>query len=1356
MIEQAQDRDQTSQQQKPRVRHLRLKAALAVAFLFVVVGLAWYLTSPTFREHMRKALIAKLEHVTGGRVELRSLRWNLSRLEIEVDDLTIHGLEPANETPYAHADRIYARLKILSFVGREFGLRELAIDHPVVHLIVNADGTTNQPRPKVARSGKSGAEQLFDLAVERAEARNGWLLYNDTRTPIDLKANDVSFGMAYRAAEQRFETKFRVGKTDVKLESMRPFAVEAQAEFSIFKDRVQLDSLRVRGGGARLEAHGSISELSQPKVDLAYKLGIDLGEAGRVTRVRELRGGLLEAVGSGRFGSQGFNTSGKLTLKNGAYADSAITLKNVAGGLEYSADPDRVVIPHIFAQLLGGTVKGDARLLNWRSTKQVGQQGKVTEQEGRVSLDVHGASLNELMAAISNPQYLPLDTLNAVGAVDGKVTSTWRGRPSAAVTAVSFESVPPITTRPGELPVTARASAVYKTSTLQISNLDVETPASRVSASGTLGRDTEKVKVTANTSNLGEVMPLIDALRPAGPMPVQFNGAANFTGTAYGRLSWPTFAGHFEARDFGTLIPGPSNSEQPDAANRDVVVLWDNVAGDIIYDSTHAVIRNGVLRRRDSVLRLDADTQLKRGKLSPEYPLAVHAAMRNGDIGELQHLFGYSYPVSGRLDFDVNTDGLRDNQHGHGHLRLRDAVVYDQPVSSADSDVRFERLKAVFSNGSIRVDGGSIEGDGAYDFDTSAFQFRLNGNDLHLEHFVKFNSPKFRATGLLGFTASGSGTPEHPSIDAAAHLLNFTVNSQKFGGLDLEAVTRERVLKLKANSRFQNASVNLEGEIQMEGDFPARAQLSVSSSDLNPLLAAFMPARATGPTVISGRANVSGPLRSPSNLTVDVVLDRLEGELEKVTIQNQGPIHLRMADRVISVDQLRFGGESSRFFEMRGTAEVGGQKRLALSANGSVNLKLLQTLYPALMSSGSATLDVAVAGTLQHPAIDGEIRVQNAGFNYIDLPNGLSEVNGTLAFNRNRLQVQKLTARTGGGLVDLGGFITYDRGIAFNLTASGRDIRIRYPAGVSSTADADLVFAGNLKSATLSGDITITRFGLNQDFDFASYLARGKEPPVVPNSDSPLNNVHLDVHVLSTPELQVQTSLAKVAGTVDLHMRGTGTRPSLLGRVNITEGELSFNGARYRLERGDISFSNPVRIEPVLNLEATATVRDYDITLEFHGPMDKLKTNYRSDPPLPTGDIVALLALGRTRNEAENAATTPGSQQQPPTVTESASNALLGQALNATVSSRMQKLFGVSRIKIDPQVGGPENSANARVTIEQQVSNKVTLTYISNLTQSAQQVIQFEYNVNRNVSILAVRDQNGIVGVEVRVRQRKK
>jgi translocation and assembly module TamB len=353
--------------------------------------------------------------------------------------------------------------------------------------------------------------------------------------------------------------------------------------------------------------------------------------------------------------------------------------------------------------------------------------------------------------------------------------------------------------------------------------------------------------------------------------------------------------------------------------------------------------------------------------------------------------------------------------------------------------------------------------------------------------------------------------------------------------------------------------------------------------------------------------------------------------------------------------------------------------------------------------------------------------------------------------------VQELTARTGGALLHCGGFITFSpqQGLGFNLSASGHDIRLRYPEGLSSTADASVTLTGSMKNALISGDVTITRLGLNPQFDFADYLIKGMRGAPAQKIDSPLNSVRLDVHVNSTPELQVQTSLARLSGNVDLRMRGTALRPIVLGRVNLLEGMIYFNGTKYRMERGDVTFTNPVRIDPQLDVELSARVRDYDITLGFRGSANKLTPSYRSDPPLSSSDIISLLALGRTTEESANPAMMGTSQYQP-SVSESASTALIGQALNATVSSRVQRLFGVSRLKIDPNVGGALNAGLARVTVEQQVSNKLTLTYITNLNQSAQQIIQFEYNVDKDVSIVGVRDQTGVVSFDVLFRKRKK
>ena len=256
-------------------------------------------------------------------------------------------------------------------------------------------------------------------------------------------------------------------------------------------------------------------------------------------------------------------------------------------------------------------------------------------------------------------------------------------------------------------------------------------------------------------------------------------------------------------------------------------------------------------------------------------------------------------------------------------------------------------------------------------------------------------------------------------------------------------------------------------------------------------------------------------------------------------------------------------------------------------------------------------------------------------------------------------------------------------------------------------------------------------------------------------TNSPLYNVKLDVVVHTAPELQMKTAVARLSGDADLRLRGSVARPSVLGRADILEGEATFNGIKFRLERGDITFSNPVAIEPQLNMEATTHVRNYDLDVMVTGTPDRLNVNYRSEPPLPKSDIIALLALGRTTEES-----TQLQQQSGLTAfNEQASALIINQAINQTVSSRLQKLFGVSRIKIDPQGLVTETNPTARgpqVTIEQQFANNVSLTYSTNVSQSSQQIIQGEYYFTRNISAVGTRDQNGVVSFDVQVRHSQK
>jgi translocation and assembly module TamB len=230
---------------------------------------------------------------------------------------------------------------------------------------------------------------------------------------------------------------------------------------------------------------------------------------------------------------------------------------------------------------------------------------------------------------------------------------------------------------------------------------------------------------------------------------------------------------------------------------------------------------------------------------------------------------------------------------------------------------------------------------------------------------------------------------------------------------------------------------------------------------------------------------------------------------------------------------------------------------------------------------------------------------------------------------------------------------------------------------------------------------------------------------------------------------------AELDADANIRVRGTWEHPILLGHIHVLSGNLLFHGNRYRVARGDINFANPFRLDPVVNVEASTTIQQYEITLNFNGPASKLTLAYRSDPPLPGNDIVTLLALGQTSSEG-TLRSAGGAQSG---TAGAGASALLSEAVSSQVGGRLEKLFGITNFRVDPGLAGvgataSSQNAAARVTVQQQVTRNLTVTYVSNVGSTQQQVIQVEYNVNRNVSIVALRDYNGTFGIDVKIKKR--
>jgi translocation and assembly module TamB len=284
--------------------------------------------------------------------------------------------------------------------------------------------------------------------------------------------------------------------------------------------------------------------------------------------------------------------------------------------------------------------------------------------------------------------------------------------------------------------------------------------------------------------------------------------------------------------------------------------------------------------------------------------------------------------------------------------------------------------------------------------------------------------------------------------------------------------------------------------------------------------------------------------------------------------------------------------------------------------------------------------------------------------------------------------------------------------------------------------------------------VVIERVTLTQGLEVASVLVSSKGSISGPSTSSPfLRNLQFDITALSSPDARMEWPGAELEAEANLRVRGTWEHPILLGHIHILAGEMTFHGDRYKVTRGDMNFANPFRLDPVLNVEATTTIQQYEITLNFNGPASKLTLAYRSDPPLPANDIITLLALGQT--SSESTLRTGGTTQSGST----GATALLSEAISSQLGGRVERLFGITRFRVDPGLNGVTatgsgQNATARITVEQQVTRNLTVLYESNVNSTQQQVIQVEYIVNRNVSVVALLDQNGTFGIDVKIKKR--
>ena len=1340
--------------------------AVAAALLIAIAGAAWFLQSGWLREIVRVRIVSAVESATGGRVEIGQVQFQWKQLRAEVANFTLHGTEPADKPPLFRASRISVGLKVLSALQRDIDIESLEIADPRIYLIVGPGGRTNIPEPKVKRGGANPLEAVVNLAIGRFDIRNGiFEVENRGQTPFDASGRNLNARLSYEAGGPRYRGNLSMQPLELRWPGYAPVPFGVDLAVSIERNRIGVDSAKLATGNSQLTLAGAVENLDAPTGRFRYQARVAVPDAVRILRLDGLERGTVEASGEAVWeGGSRFSASGSVRARDVDYRDSGVRLRDcrldgtlaaTSGGVEIS----------------GARVAG-SYLSSLQRTDVSGGISKAALRRGELSL--RGIALEALGGEFLGDGTLrDLDRFSVAGRISGIDARR-------AVALYSREAIPWDALASGEVsvegslrrrnekqlsaslaigpagdgpPVHGQISARYdaRTGVLDLGRSSMILPSSRADFSGALGHE---MRVRLETRDLNDLLPAVG--RSAGSVPVQLlpGGKLEFAGLAAGSLDHPRISGRLALEHFSV-------------SGKEV----DSLAGTLTASPDNVRIDDGTAAWKSLRARFRGAVALAEWQAGDTSQVFGDASLRGAAVADVLTLAAAGeFPLSGTLGGSAQFSGTVGRPMASGDFEIVKGALRDEPFDRFTGRLSYSGDTLELASGQVRAGAKQVQVAAAFHhppqtFDSGRLHFQVATNPMPIDQIATLakarpgiqGAVQVNASGDLDVTRRSGGTDFRLSaLGAVVTGSGLQYTGQPVGNARLAAHSEGQVLKASLYADLAESAVHGEGQWKLEGDYPGTATVTIANFDfvqLRPWLPASAADRFSGSA--DGEIRIKGPVLKPEQLEAEVRLPKLNiappaksGIPESLALHNSGPVIATLANSELTIQSARLAGRSTDI-TVTGKVKLSQKNPLDLRVNGQVDLQVLRDFDRSLAASGIVSTDATVRGELSNPQINGRMEFQDAAFSVVDLPNGISGANGLILFTGNRATIQKFSGETGGGRIDLTGFASYSGGpLVFHLRAVAKEVRVRYPEGVSTVADANLSFTGTTDRSNLSGTFTILRTGFTIRSDFTSLIAKSSEPVQTPSARTGLlGGLNFDIQINTSPDIQFQSSLTQdLQVEANLRLRGTASNPALLGRINITHGQVVFYGTRFNVNQGSIAFYNPLKVEPILDVDLETKARGIDITLTVSGHLNKLNLTPRSDPPLQFNEIVALLATGRTPTSdptlLAQQATAPNAWQQ------AGASALLGQAIASPVTGRLQRFFGVSKLRIDPTLPGVENNPQARLTLEQQVTPDITFTYITNLTSSNQQVIRVEWALSKQWSVVALREENGVFGLD--------
>jgi translocation and assembly module TamB len=388
--------------------------------------------------------------------------------------------------------------------------------------------------------------------------------------------------------------------------------------------------------------------------------------------------------------------------------------------------------------------------------------------------------------------------------------------------------------------------------------------------------------------------------------------------------------------------------------------------------------------------------------------------------------------------------------------------------------------------------------------------------------------------------------------------------------------------------------------------------------------------RPTGSLSITGASTLFSVNDSETPLAIPIDRVEIEATLNEQQFAFSGSV-------VASADaRVDFGGTVEEIYA--------DDPAIALELDGSWDdLSFLSLLSPDIgQVSGAATLSLAVDGSFDSPAVNGEARWIDGQIAVPQWGLVVDDVNLVVSTPDDRHLAYALTAVSGDGRLELEGTTELDPEADWPTTLSVRGnnfTAIQLPeARIDVSPNLNVVSAWPRVEVTGVVAVPFARLSASE---FPNQSGSTSDDVVVHGRDAasperPLD-VRADIRVVLGDDVQFSGSglASTLTGALGLVYR-SGESSVATGTI-ILGGEYATLGQTLELEQGRLIFSGPIG-NPDINVRA---VKRYEglsgpvvVGVLVTGSVNQPVTRLYSDPSMSDGDIVSYLVVGRPLSDS--------------------------------------------------------------------------------------------------------------------------